>query len=80
MRRVTSFIMLLMLATQVWAETHTIDYAGMQFEPTVHKIDGRTFYNTDDKEVLRLLGRANITANWSSTGHTLTFLGGARTV
>lgn len=71
MRRVTSFIMLLMLATQVWAETHTIDYAGMQFEPTVHKIDGRTFYNTDDKEVLRLLGRANITANWSSTGHTL---------
>ena len=71
MRRVTSFIMLLMLATQVWAETHTIDYAGMQFEPTVHKIDGRTFYNTDDQEVLRLLGRANITANWSSTGHTL---------
>lgn len=71
MRRVTSFFMFLMLATHVWADTHTVEFAGTQFEPTVHKIDGRTFYSTDDQEVLRLLGRANITVNWSSSGHTL---------
>ena len=71
MKRVTSLFMLLMLATQVWADTHTIDFAGVKFEPTVHQIDGRTFYNTDDEEILSLLGRANITLNWSSSGQTL---------
>jgi N-acetylmuramoyl-L-alanine amidase len=71
MKRVTSLFMFLMLATQVWAETHTIDFAGVQFEPTVYQIDGRTFYSTEDQEILNLLGRANITVNWSSSGQTL---------
>jgi N-acetylmuramoyl-L-alanine amidase len=71
MKRFVSFFMFLMLATQVWAETHTIDFAGVQFEPTVYEIGGRTFYSTDDEEILQLLGRANITVNWSSSGHTL---------
>lgn len=71
MRRVTSFFMFLMLATQVWADTHTIEFVGAQFEPTVYQIDGRTFYNADDQEIVRLISRANITANWSTSGHTL---------
>lgn len=71
MKRITSFFMFLMLATQVWAETQTLDFAGKQFNPTVHNIDGRSFYETDDAEVLRLLKHTNITVNWSSSGHTL---------
>ena len=71
MRRVSSFLVFLMLASQVWADTHDIDFAGSQFQPAVHTIDGRTYYQTEDQEVQRLLSRSNITLQWSSSGQTL---------
>lgn len=71
MRRVSSFIMILLLAGQVWADPHTLDFAGSTFQPESYEIDGQTYYQTDDQEILQLLSRANISAQWSSSGHTL---------
>ena len=71
MRRVSYLLMFLMLATNVWAETQDVEFAGSTFQPEVYKIKGQAFYNTEDDEVKRLLGRANITFQWSSSGHTL---------
>lgn len=71
MRRVLSLLTILMLASQVWAETQSIDFAGSRFEPTVYEIDGRTYYSTDDQEITRLISRTNVTVQWSTSGNTV---------
>jgi len=63
--------MFFILATHALAETEVVKFNGWTFEPEVHTLDGKAFYKTEDEEVLRLLGSANISAQWSSSGHTL---------
>lgn len=71
MRKISSLLLFLLLATQAWADTHVIEFAGSTFEPEVYTIQGKEFYNTNDQEVLSLLGRANITTQWSTSGLTM---------
>lgn len=71
MRRLSSFLIFLFLAAQTLAETHSLEFSGYTFEPEVYKLQGGTFYCIDDQEISSLLSRANISAQWSSSGHTL---------
>lgn len=71
MRRLSSFILFLALVTHAWADTHHIEFTGSQFQPDVHTIDGRTYYDTADDQVVALMDRANIARQWSSSGQTL---------
>lgn len=71
MRKLSSILLFFFLATHAWAETDTIDFNGGTFSPEVYNIQGRSFYDTSDRDVLALLGRANITTQWSSSGITL---------
>lgn len=71
MRKFSSILLFFFLATHAWAETDTIDFNGGTFSPEIHNIQGRTFYDTADRDVLALLARANITTQWSSSGITL---------
>lgn len=71
MRKLASLFFVLFLATQSWAETHKIEFAGSEFEPQIYNFQGKTFYATDDAEIQRLMGRANISAQWSTSGTTL---------
>lgn len=72
MKRLTSLVLLLVLTTTAaWGETQSVEFAGSTFQPQIFKFDGRTFFKADDPEVQSLLGRANITAQWSSSGQTL---------
>ena len=71
MKRFSSFILLLFLATHAWAETHDLEFAGSTYRPESYQINGRTYYNTDDQEILQLIDQSNISAQWSSSGHTL---------
>ncbi len=73
MRRLSPLVLILLLATSVWAEPtqHNIEFAGRNFQPEVHQINGRTMYDTHDQEVLSLISIANVTAQWSTSGHTM---------
>jgi N-acetylmuramoyl-L-alanine amidase len=61
------------LASSAWGQTgsQAVEFAGTTFRPQVHEIRGRQYYRADDPEVLSLIGRANVTAQWSSSGQTL---------
>jgi N-acetylmuramoyl-L-alanine amidase len=71
--RLSTLVLALALATVAWAQTgtQTIDFAGSTFSPQVYEIQGRQVYRADDPQVLSLIGRANVTAQWSSSGQTL---------
>lgn len=71
MRKLSSILLFLFLTTAAWAETQPIEFNGSTFQPEVYKFDGRSYYNTNDQEVLNLIGSANITSQWSSSGHTM---------
>lgn len=73
MRRLSSLVLFLTLATSVWAQTasQVIEFSGSTFRPQVHEIRGHKFYRADDPEVLSLIGRPNVNAQWSSSGRTL---------
>ncbi len=73
MRRLSSLVLFLTLATSVWAQTasQVIEFSGSTFRPRVHEIRGHKFYRADDPEVLSLIGRSNVNAQWSSSGRTL---------
>lgn len=73
MRRLSSLVLFLTLATSVWAQSasQVIEFAGSTFRPQVHEIQGKKFYRADDPEVLSLINRSNVNAQWSSSGRTL---------
>jgi len=71
MRKIFPLLLFLILATQAWAETHNIEFAGSTFQPNVYTFQGKQYYDVTDREVLSLFSRANVTAQWSSSGHTL---------
>ena len=72
-KRLSPLVLFLALASSAWAQTghQAVEFAGTTFRPQVHEIRGRQFYRADDPEVLSLIGRANVTAQWSSSGNTL---------
>ena len=72
MKKIISLVLLLVLTTTAaWGDTQDVEFAGSTFQPETFQFDGRTFFKADDPEVQSLLGRANITAQWSSSGQTL---------
>ncbi len=73
MRRLSPLVLILTLATSVWAQTasQVIEFAGSTFRPKVHEIGGQKFYQADDPEILSLISRTNVNAQWSSSGRTL---------
>lgn len=73
MRRLSSLVLFLTLATSVWAQTasQVIEFSGSTFRPQIHEIRGQKFYRADDPEVLSLISRSNVNAQWSSSGRTL---------
>ncbi len=72
-KRLLPLLLTLALASAAWGQTGTqaVDFAGSTFRPQVHEIQGRKYYRADDPEVLSLIGRSNVTAQWSSSGNTL---------
>ncbi len=66
-------MLFLALASATLAQTgsQTVEYSGTTFRPQIHEIGGRSYYKADDPEVLSLIGRSNVTAQWSSSGNTL---------
>lgn len=72
-KRLSTLMLSLALATGAWGQTgpQTVDFAGSTFTPEVHEIKGRQYYRADDPQVLSLIGRSNVTAQWSSSGQTL---------
>lgn len=72
-KRLLPLVLFLMLATTAWAQTasHLVEFAGTTFRPQVHEIGERHYYRADDPEILALIQRSNVTAQWSTSGQTL---------
>lgn len=72
-KRLSPLVLFMGLASSAWGQTGSqpIEFSGTTFRPQVHEIRGHQYYRADDPEVLSLLSRANVTAQWSSSGNTL---------
>lgn len=72
-KRLLPLVLFLILATTAWAQTSSqiVEFAGTTFRPQVYEIDGRNYFKADDPEVLGIVNRSNVTAQWSSSGQTL---------
>ena len=72
-KRLSPLVLFMAMASSAWGQSgnQPVEFAGTTFRPQVYEIRGHQYYRADDPEVLSLISRANVTAQWSSSGQTL---------